>query len=282
VPTGKDPDANGRAAVQLIDAVKDPLWTYVTRDGHTLLFNSPATGSRNLWVLSLTAGGDAHQITSLPGDIVGHASLSPDGRRVAFISFAGGRSDVWTQNVDGSDPQRLTNDPDADSWPVWSPDGKSIVFSSIRQGTQTIQLVPTEGGPSEKVMDGFFRGDWIRTADGRSLLITNQSSPPVLRLVDMDRRTMIWQKPLPGGVDTMPMFSSDGRSISVAVDTDRSGDAIHVVDVDTGESKAVARLPFRIMFRASWTADAGFLVNRQDTESHIVLLDNFWPAAPAH
>jgi Tol biopolymer transport system component len=37
VPLGPDADANGRNAVRLVDASQDPMWTYVTRDGQTLL-----------------------------------------------------------------------------------------------------------------------------------------------------------------------------------------------------------------------------------------------------
>ena len=49
VPLGSDPDTNGRAAVRLIGEFAGPLWTFVSRDGRTMLFNSPASGSRNLW-----------------------------------------------------------------------------------------------------------------------------------------------------------------------------------------------------------------------------------------
>ena len=122
VPLGSDPDTNGRAAVRLIGEFAGPLWTFVSRDGRTILFNSPASGSRNLWTAPPDPGAHLSQITTVPGDAISHSSLSPDGTRVAFASIASGHSDIWTQRVDGSDLRQLTIDEPADSWPVWSPD----------------------------------------------------------------------------------------------------------------------------------------------------------------
>ena len=54
VPDGPDPIANGRRAERLLDATVDPLWTYVTRDGRSLLYNNAVIGSRNCgWCLSI-------------------------------------------------------------------------------------------------------------------------------------------------------------------------------------------------------------------------------------
>jgi len=50
---------------------------------------------------------------------------SPDGTRIAFTTWVGGRygnSETYVMNADGTGPVNLTNHPDYDSWPVWSPD----------------------------------------------------------------------------------------------------------------------------------------------------------------
>ncbi len=109
------------------------MWTFVSRDGRLLLFNGTATGNRNLWLTHLNDGTPPRQVTTLPNDVVSHSSLSPDGSRVAFAATTTGNSDIWTQHVDGSDLRQLTNDEAADSWPVWSPDGQSIVFRTYRE-----------------------------------------------------------------------------------------------------------------------------------------------------
>jgi TolB protein len=116
--------------------------------------------------MPLDGSAKPRQITAVSGDAIGHSSLSPDGTRVAFVTFAGGTSDIWTQNVDGSGLRQLTNDQAADSWPVWSPDGRSIVFTWAASGSQETRVVPADGGPSQKLVDGFFRADWRNVAQG--------------------------------------------------------------------------------------------------------------------
>ncbi len=281
VPDGPDPVANGRAAVRLLDASMDPMWTYVTRDSRTLLFNNTQTGSRNLWTMPLDGSAKPRQITSVPGDAVMHAALSPDGAHVAFVSSATGNSDIWVQHVDGSDLRQLTSDPAAEAWPAWSPDGRAIMFASLSDSSWTTKVVPAGGGPPEKFVDGFFRGDWIRKADGQGTWIvtsnTDYSGGGGLRLIDGERRTVAWRHQQPG--NAMPMFSPDARSVSIAYREARDRDAIWVHDVASGKARVAVRFsqPFQIMFRSSWVDDGrAFVVNRVQTVSHIVMFDRFW------
>jgi Tol biopolymer transport system component len=275
---GIDPDANGRGAVRLIESAFDPLWTFVTRDGQTLLFNSPASGIRNLWIMALDGASKPRQITSEGHDAITHSALSPDGKRVTFSSIATGMSHIWTQNMDGSDLHQLTNDPGADSWPAWSPDGQWIVFNSDRQGSLETRIVPAEGGPSQKLIDGFFRGDWIRkpAGDGTWIVATDIGGNSV-RLIDVERRSVAWEKRDPGAGFGLPMFTANGRSISLPFVADRFHDAIQILDVATGQARTAVRLPFHLLFRANWVDnDSAFIVNRSDLVSHIVLFDHFW------
>ena len=74
-----------------------------------------------------------------------HAAVSPDGSHLVFALSATGNADIWVQNVDGSELRQLTNDPAADAWPVWSPDGRSIMFASLRDGAWETRRIPASG-----------------------------------------------------------------------------------------------------------------------------------------
>jgi dipeptidyl aminopeptidase/acylaminoacyl peptidase len=280
VPFGPDPTANGRGAVRLLDASLDPMWTYVTRDGRTLLFNNAVVGSRNLWSMSLDGTGTPRQVTSVSGDAVTHSSLSPDGSRVAFSSSATGSADIWVQNVDGSELRQLTNDPAADVWPVWSPDGRSIMFGSLRDGGWETRRISASGGSAETFVDGFFRGDWINRPDQSGTWLVTSMAPSGLRLLDGEHGTVVWHDIKPG--NAMPAFSSDARLVSISYPEDRDRDAIWVYDVANGTGRVAVRFPhqFHIAFRASWVdGDHAFLVNRAETVSHVVLFDRFGESA---
>ncbi|UZR94860.1 S41 family peptidase [Chondrinema litorale] len=69
-------------------------------------------------------------------------ALNPDGSKIAF-SYQG---DIWTANIDGSQPKRLTIHEAYDASPIWSPDGSKIAFSSDRFGNDDIYIVEAEGG----------------------------------------------------------------------------------------------------------------------------------------
>jgi len=53
--------------------------------------------------------------------------------------------DIWSTRPDGSDPQRLTNSPGYDAEGTLSPDGRTIVFTSQRDGDLDIYLMNTDG-----------------------------------------------------------------------------------------------------------------------------------------
>jgi len=222
------------------------------------------------------------QITSMPGDAITHASLSPDGTHVAFAASATGNSDVWVQNVDGSDLRQLTNDAQAEAWPVWSPDGQWIMFATLREDAWETRRIRRTGGTAEKFVDGFFRGDWVPKSDGSGTwIVTSMAGGVGLRLLDGESGTVVWKDGQPG--DAMPIFSPDGKSVSIAYRESRDRDAIWVYDVKTGTKRVVVRFPhqFHISFRANWVDEGrAFVVNRIEEISHIVMFDGFWKPAP--
>lgn len=275
------PTSPRESPVRLAGPRGDPMWIFLTRDGQTLLFNGTASGSRNLWIAPLHNIADARQITFVPGDAIAHSSLSPDGSRVAFVSTATGNSDVWVQNVDGTDLRQLTNDASADSWPVWSPDARWLAYTSFRGTQQEMWRVPAGGGTAEKLFDGFFRGDWRPQLTGSGTWIVTSNGQDGVRLLDVERRTVIWDVQIPSSGLSLPMFSPDGRSFSLPFQAGRDRDTIGIFDTASGARRRTIDMPFRVFFRASW-ADQGaaFIVNRNASTAHIVLFDRFWSSAP--
>ena len=60
--------------------------------------------------------------------------LSPDGKRLAVSISATGNLDIWVYEWERDALARLTSTPGFDHRSVWTPDGKHIVFTSVRHG----------------------------------------------------------------------------------------------------------------------------------------------------
>ena len=127
----------------------------------------------------------------MPGDHDDQApAWSPDGRSIAFVTKRGpdpDRTNNWDVYLIGATPgaqaRQLTTfegsdgDPDFDSRPAWSPDGKWIAYLQgglpklIYYGVQRLAIVPAAGGPSRLASPALDR--WVSqplwSADGRSI-----------------------------------------------------------------------------------------------------------------
>lgn len=85
-------------------------------------------------------------------------TLSPDGSTIAF-SWQG---DIWTVPVGGGRGERLTVHPASDSAPVWTPDGKSIIFSSARYGGNNLYKMSKAGSGIKRLT--FESGNLVATS----------------------------------------------------------------------------------------------------------------------
>jgi dipeptidyl aminopeptidase/acylaminoacyl peptidase len=58
--------------------------------------------------------------------------LSPDGRSLLYAGDQKGSLDIWVKDLTTGIPRRLTSHVAIDTQPAWSPDGKRVVFVSMR------------------------------------------------------------------------------------------------------------------------------------------------------
>lgn len=65
---------------------------------------------------------------------------SPDGSKIAFVSYRDGNPDIFIMNSDGSNPQNITKSASEDYSPAWSPDGQKIVFSTNIGNTEIYKI----------------------------------------------------------------------------------------------------------------------------------------------
>ena len=128
---------------------KQPSWA----SGGRLAFSSnrDAAGGFDIYLLTLNPWGIARLTTNSADDE--SPAMSPDGSRVAFVSYRDGNAEIYALTISDSTLTRLTNNAAADMDPAWSPDGSRIAFASDRDGNFDIYTVKADGSSLGKVAD---------------------------------------------------------------------------------------------------------------------------------
>lgn len=136
-------------------------------------------------------------------------ALSPDGQRIAFRY----RSDIWIVSVDGGTAQRVTDHVEMEEYPVWSPDGKWVAFTSNRNGNSDVFAIPADGGMTRQIT---YNAGSDRATDwrGDKILVTSRRDTPFTGIFTVDARTLEFRKIYEDyrGVAN-GKFSPDGRTI---------------------------------------------------------------------
>jgi len=159
-----------------------------------------------------------------------YASLSPDGRRVAVMFSADGRSfDVWQVDLERNVPTRFTFNGDDDFWPVaWTWDAKYVAFASRHQPGRAYDLYRrlADGAAADELLyespdpkhpTGF-------SPDGKLLLFTRDNGA--------SGNTDIWALPMDASRDPFPVVSTQFNEGSAVFSPD--GRWIAYVSDDTG------------------------------------------------
>jgi Tol biopolymer transport system component len=77
----------------------------------------------------------------------GHPAVSPDGRWLAYVSARAGVGKLLLRNLQTGEERPLTQGAHVDLHPVWSPDSRSIAFTSGANDNHDVFLVPDVLGP---------------------------------------------------------------------------------------------------------------------------------------
>ena len=171
--------------------------------------------------------------------------------------------ELWVANGDGSAQQRLLRDFGKLKWPVWSPDGTRIAFSTFfgigPDATQHVYVINADGSGRTQVTDGdSANGTPAWSPDGRRLAFTRTAEIPsttpgtrqydrylVVADADGSNETSLLQG---GAYDEAPSWSPDGRRIAYG-----SNGSIWIMNADGTDSRAVT--PADTRRGASWSPD---------------------------
>jgi eukaryotic-like serine/threonine-protein kinase len=184
----------------------------VSRNG-VLVYRTGESASRLLWV---DRGGRELSTIGDPADY-SDTLLSPTADRLALVLTDPrvGKSDIWIRDLAREVSSRFTFDSADDVSPLWSPDGKTIVFSSNRGGQFDLFAKSVGGGGQEEVL---VRNDELKFAhswsqDGRYIAFQSRGKKTgwdiwILPTFGDRKPTLFLQTSFN---ELRPAFSPDGR-----------------------------------------------------------------------
>ena len=141
----------------------------ISPDGKKIAFSSDRSGNPMIYVMNID-GSNPTRVT-FAGKYNATPSWSPDGKRLAFAGWSEDHFDVFTMSADGSDMIRITSAKKPNGkWannedPVFSDDGRLLMYTSNRTGTNQIYISNLDGSEERRITNdkfNYFKPKWSK------------------------------------------------------------------------------------------------------------------------
>ncbi|MGM0535467.1 MAG: Tol-Pal system beta propeller repeat protein TolB [Pseudomonadota bacterium] len=242
-------DAAHYISDQVFEEITDIRGAFSTRIAYV---TSSGVGEDTAYALHVADadGRNSQQILSSDEPIMSPA-WSPDGGKLAYVSFETERPAIYIQEVASGRRVRATSFEGLNSAPTWSPDGRRLAMALSKDGQPEIYVMDVGSRDIRRVTNSSsIETEPAWSPDGRSLLFTSDRSggPQIYRL-DLDsgeeeRLTFT------GDYNARARFAPDGESIflihrgnngyQVARQELESGRLVALSDTGQAESPSVA------------------------------------------
>lgn len=165
-------------------------------------------------------------------------SWSPDGQKLAYVSFESGRPEIFIQEVFSGQRQVVTKYPGLNNAPVWSPDGRYLAMTLSKTGNPEIHIYSLRSSKLTQIT----RHPAIDTEpnwspDGSKLVFTSdRGGRPQLYMLNMNganKGSRPQRVTFEGDYNARGVFSPDGRRLAM-VHAERGQFRIAVLELESG------------------------------------------------
>jgi len=195
-----------------ITGVRGAFWTriaYVTSVG--------VGNNANYSLIVADSDGFNPQVVARSRESLLSPAWSPDGRKIAYVSFESGNSAVYLQDIGTGSRQLLASHPRGiNSAPSFSPDGSKLAVSLSYVGNPEIFVIDIASKQERRVTNNFaIDTEPTFTPDGQSIIFTSdRSGKPQLYQTSVaggDAQRLTFS----GGFNASPSISFDGKQIAM-------------------------------------------------------------------
>lgn len=221
-------NADGSGFLQLTDNGANNGFPSFAPDGQSIVYTSNLSGSWQIYEIALKTL-SIRQLTYGPGE-ASAPTISPDGSRIVYKCSSALLDSICVMNRDGSNPQKIYTP----GWdPVWSPDGRQILFASGPLDQPSLYIVAADGSAIHQILtlkDMRGRSDW----SSQGYIATYAGQPWERNIYLWNGEA--WKQLTTGGNSVGPSFSPDGNWIAFTAYFDHMGDPdgceIYVMTID--------------------------------------------------
>jgi dipeptidyl aminopeptidase/acylaminoacyl peptidase len=216
----------------------------------------------------------------------GGATWSPDGKQIGYISNASGRLNLWVMRADGSGARQLLKSDDRQSGPVFTNDGKEIVYEQDKGGDELYDLyaVPMSGGAPRNLTktdqtsetEPLFSKDGRWLAFGSKLKVQASTNLAVMEWSTGKTRLLTEEKD-PKASWNAVSWSADGRSLYAVRQEGTDDSDIYRVEVKSGAAENLTSHAGKVLNYASSVSPDGKTLlitsNEKAGYENVALLD---------
>jgi Tol biopolymer transport system component/DNA-binding winged helix-turn-helix (wHTH) protein len=245
-----------------------------TPDGK-IVYDSYAGNSTAISIMNADGSEPKNLVGDMTGRaIVGHSTVTTDGRYIVYISDITGTRHIWRMDIDGSNPIQLT-DGIGEDHPTCSPDGKWVFYMSLNPDKPSLWKVGIAGGEPVKIIDAFTSVPVI-SPDGKLIacLYAEPNSPWQIAVFSIEGGQPIKLFPNIESPNVI-RWTPDGRGITYG-ENPIGASKISIQPLDGGPPKRLIEVETDRIFDFDWSPDGKQLACiRGIWAKNIVLIKNF-------
>jgi TolB protein len=227
-------------------------------DGRHLVFTNRVRSDDQVWI-SDADGRNARAISQLAPD-VNDPSWSPDGSTIVYIATdSTGGQDLFSVQVAGGRPVRLTRLRASVEEPKYSPDGTRILFASNHSGRWALWTIPSAGGEPAKIGPDapgeVFNGRWSPDGTRIGMHVDFEAGKHFVAVLDVASGTVT--RLTTEGAEALVDWSPDGRELTYV--SDRTGQPDIWVVPATGGAPRQLTVDVRADFGPTYSPDGRWI-----------------------
>lgn len=212
---------------------------FSTRVAYVSTINKGTANQKYVLQIADADGHNARTIFSSSKQILSPA-WSPDGMRLAYVSFESGNSAIYIQDIIQGARAKVSAKSGINSAPAWSPDGRLLAMTLSAGGSPDIYILDIAAKNLKRLTSGASidtEPSWM--PDGKTLLFTSdRSGGPQIYQVSVNGGKAK-RLTFDGKYNAAADISSDGRFITL-VNSGGSGYRIAVMDLQTKAMRVIS------------------------------------------